>query len=181
MNRTSGHRLAGTVFTKNEDGCFGIGDAFDEIEHLLHLVVASDDLAETEALVELCPERFVFLYDASLAERPFDGEGEFVLDQGLGEIVESSEANGFDGVFDGPVACQEDDGRLGGVFRGPLEEIESVVIGEMDVANDDIELPFLHAIQGVLAGRGGFGLQTAGTKKLGHRLTKREIVVYQQQ
>ncbi len=84
MHGSRGHRFTGSAFAENHDGGSRVGDAFDQVEHLLHFVVAADNVRETEAFVELLAQALVLFHDRSLTERSLDGEVQFVIDDGLG-------------------------------------------------------------------------------------------------
>ena len=53
MERAGNEFLAGAAFAEDEDGAVGIGDAFDHLEHALHLGRGADELAELVFLFEL--------------------------------------------------------------------------------------------------------------------------------
>lgn len=96
--------LAGAAFAGHEDGGSAVGDGFDEVEDLEHLVVMADDVFEAEAEVELLAESLVSEEQGLLADGFFDDNADFIVDDGLGDVVEAPSLMASTAAFDGAVA-----------------------------------------------------------------------------
>ncbi len=181
MNGAGGDRFAGPAFAEDQHCGPRIGHALDQVKHPHHLVVAADDVAQAELGVELRPQRAVFFHHLALAQRPLNGEAEFVVDHRLGDVIEGADADRLDGTFDRAVARDQNDGRVGFVLDGPLQQMKTVRVGKADVAEDDLERMFTHPLNRVDAGERGFGPVSAAAEKLSHGLADVLVVVDHQQ
>ena len=74
----------------------------------------ADDVLHSEAQIELLLERLIFKQQRLLANGFFDNDADFIIDDGLGEIIEHAHFRGFDSAFDGAVAGDDnhDDVRV---------------------------------------------------------------------
>ena len=177
MNGSRRHRLPCAGLTQHENRRPGVGDALDQVEHLEHAVVVTDDVAHAETLVELLLERLVLGDDLLLAECPTDREVQFVVDDRLGEIVEGPEANGFDGAVDRAEPGQQNDLRVGDRLRGPFEQLEAVSVGKVHVTDDGIERILLHPGDRFVAGGGRLCAMAETPQIVGNSFEQRTIVI----
>ena len=121
MDGAGGHCLTGPGFTQDQDCGAGVSDTFDQVKHLEHAVIMPDDVAHAESLAQLSPQLFVFRDDLTLPEGTADRKVQFIINDWLGEVVERSQADRFDGTVDGSEARQQDDLCVGHGLRGPVE------------------------------------------------------------
>ncbi len=181
VNRSGGHGFAGAALAENQHGGFRVGHTFDEVEHLEHFIIVPDDVLHAEPLIELGFERFVFFDDATLTDRPLDGELEFFVDHGFCEVIEGPEPNRFDGTFDGSVTGQQNHCGLWLFFDGPFEKVKAIGVGQVDIANDGFETEVPHAVDGVFAGGCGFGAMTETPQIISHCFDDMTVVIDDQQ
>jgi len=181
VDRAGGDRLARAVLTEDEDGRTGVGDTFDQVEHSRHLVVATDDVRDAELLVELLLQLLVLFDDPLLAEGPLDREIEFVIDDRLGQIVERASLDRFHGAFNCAVTRKQDDRGIRLILRDPFQDVETVLIGQADVGEDDVEVVFADAGERVLAVHGRFSPVAQRAEIVRHGLADVTVIVNDQQ
>jgi len=181
VDGASGHGLAGTALTENQNGGASVRDAFDQLEHPQHLVVFADDAGETVTLSELSFQLLIFVDDGSLTDGSFDGEPQFFINDRLGQLVEGAHANGFDSAFDGAESGEQNDGGFRGIFPSPLQQRKSVFVGQINVADNDFERKLFHPFNGFAACGSRFCAMTETSQIVGHSRLNIAIIIHNQQ
>ncbi len=67
------------------------------------------------------------------------------------------------------------------MLDGPLQQMESVRVGQANVAEDNLERMFAHPLDCIHAGERGFRTVAASPKKVGHGVTDVFVVIDDQQ
>ena len=109
VDRAGEQRFARAAFAGHQHRRAAVGDGFDQVEDLEHLVVVADDVFQAEAQVELLAQRLVLEQQRLLAHGLLDDDADLVIDDRLGEIVERAHLGRFDRAFDRAVAGDDDD------------------------------------------------------------------------
>ena len=148
MDRSGDHAFAGPVFTGDQDARSCIGNAVDDVENFQHSVVVAQDVFQATSAVELFPQFLVFERNVSLRHRPLDCQAEFVIDQRFGQQVKCPCFDGFHRSVWGGVARHDQNGRVGVPTACVLDQFESVVRPQAEIANQQIEFCLF---QGALA------------------------------
>ncbi len=126
VDRPGGDRLSGPGLAEDQHRRPRVRHAFDQVEHLGHLVVAWPMMFEIPNFsIELLLELAVLFHDPLLAHGPPDREVQLVVDDRLGQVVEGPDPDRLRPRFDRPVAGQQNDRRLGLVGDDPLERREN--------------------------------------------------------
>jgi hypothetical protein len=100
MDSAGEHAFSGAAGTGHENGGTTFGDCFDEVENFSHFIILADNVSQAVFLLKLVLERDIFAHKGLLTNRAFDREPEFVIDDGLCEIIVGSLLDGLDGAFD---------------------------------------------------------------------------------
>jgi hypothetical protein len=139
MDCPGDHALARAAFAGHKDGRGRVGDGLHQVEDLDHLVVVADDVAEAVAFGELVLQRPHLGRERLLRQDPLDAHLDFVVDDGLRQIIGRPLLDRPDGVLDRAVAGDHDDGGVGIAVADHLEEFEAVGLGHRDVRDDEVE------------------------------------------
>jgi hypothetical protein len=107
-----------------------------------------------------------------------DGFDEIAEVEGLGEVIEGTEAHGLDGGFDTAMAGDHDDGGVGELVPAHADEVEAVHIADAEVHDDELGLVSADGGDTIEAGGAAENLMTGCLAELGHELEYRGFVVY---
>src|SRR5208282_2478973 len=111
---------------------------------------------------------------------PLNTDVKFIEGAGLNDIIESANADRFNGSINGAVAGQHD--HLGGwcTCVDRFQDIEAVHAGQAQIKQDDIGLRRGNAAYGLLAGTHRLDLIAETTQFVGHYLPKGHVVINKQ-
>lgn len=171
--------LAGAAFAEDEDGGFGIGDAFDHAEDVLHALAGADDLGEAVFLAEFATEEGIFLDGLGVGEGALNGEAEFVELEGFLEVIVGAELHGLDSAFDGAEAGDHDDDGRGREGTGLADDFEAVGTGlvEVEIGDDEIRLMFDEGVGDTVGIGEGEDLVTFAAEDFGDHLHHGQLVI----
>ncbi len=136
--------LARPVLPLDQNVRIAAGDAGDEVEHLVHLLAFSDDVAELEPSFELPLQLDVLVAQRAQLERPSKASEELVgvFDRFFDE-VERACLRRLDRLLHAPVAGDDDDLRFLMGLLEPAQEIDAVDVGQHQVRHHHVRLPAL--------------------------------------
>ena len=107
-----------------------------------------------------------------------DGFDEVAEVEGLGEVIEGTEAHGFDGRFDAAMAGDHDDGGVGELVPAHADKVEAVHIADAEVHDDEFGLVGADGGDAIESGGAAENLMTGCLAELGHEFEDRGFVVY---
>lgn len=107
-----------------------------------------------------------------------DGFDEIAEVERFGQVVESAQAHGFDGGFDGAMSGDHDDGGFREFLPDGADQVEAVDVADAKV--DDDKIGFLGANGGEAFGTGLEAQDGVprGSAQLAHELQNGGLVVY---
>src|SRR5207247_3433393 len=112
-----------------------------------------------------------FFFDAA------DDGQHFINDEGFADVIECSVVDGTDGGLHGAVSCHNDDLGIRIHRLHALQQLQSRVVAQIDIADEDIETFFLHRPPCLYASHGHSERIRFHLENRAHQLTYRSVIV----
>ena len=171
----SGPRLSG-----DHDRGLGVGNRAHQFEDLVHLRRPAHDVLKTVLLLNLRSEKLILLHQASVIERSFDDQVEFVHRERLEQVIEGSQFHRLHGVLYRPVCGYHYHLGIREGTPGFLQNLYSVHIGQPDVGQDYVVIFVRHSLPGLLSGCSQIHPVTGAIQSLAQEVSQQGIVVNHQ-
>ena len=173
VNGAGDELFAGAALALNEDRRSARRRLNDQVEHAPHRRAAPDDVVEVAVLLlDVLPQRAVFVDQAAALERVLDDDEHFVVLERLGDVVERAALHRGDGVLDRRVRRHHDDRQLVVQLLQRLERRHAVDAGHHHVDDGRVERDVAGELDAFLAaGRQPHGIALAlqqGLEDLAH-------------
>ena len=155
MDRPRDQLLARAALALNQDRRAARRGLDDQIEHLPHARAAADDVAELVVpLLDVLPERAVFVHQPAPLHRVADDDQHFLVLERLGDVVEGAALHRRDRALDRGIRRDDDDGQI---LVDPLQLVErrdAVEARHHDVDDGGVERNGPRQLETLRAGRG---------------------------
>ncbi len=143
VKRVRDELLARAVLPLNQNIRVAARNAFDQLEHFVHLLALADDVAEPELPVELLFEQKIFPDEIAAFDRALEHLQQRV---GLDGLLHETVRPGFhrlNRLDDTPMSGDDDDLGIGVNLFEFAEQLEAVGVGQQHIGDDNIRLPRL--------------------------------------
>ena len=150
---------------------------FDHVEHALQGTAGADDVVELVDAALLVAEVVDFVAQAPVLERLVDLDLHLLDLERLGHVVEGADLHRLDGRVHRAERGHEDHRRLRLQRLGGPQHVEAVTAAHLQVAQDDVEVGLVQALDGHVA-VAGFGDLVPGLDEgAGESAAERVVVV----
>jgi hypothetical protein len=142
VQRARDELLARAALARDEHGRRHVGDALEHGVDAENGLALADDAEPRARSARRLLARRLRAGEIARAQRLANDRANLGLIERFGDVVESACFQGFDGVVDGAVRREDDDGQFGiGSQRLP-QELEPVHLGHPQVGDDEVDVVF---------------------------------------
>ena len=136
--------LSGAALAGDEDVGEGPGDLADHVVDAEHPGAVSQDEAEVEVFPEVVPHGLLLPVEGPHLEGPGDRLAQLGVVEGFGQVVVGAVVHGLDRGLGRGVGRDHDDHRARVPGLGGPEHVDARHVPEADVAEQEVEVPFLY-------------------------------------
>ncbi len=109
-------------------------------QHQSHRLGLADDLVQPVAVLQVHLQQSVLLLGLGHLDGLGDREEQFLIGEGLGDVVEGADLHGLDRGLDGAVGGHDEHRDVGVVSLHVLEHVLPGELGHLHVGDDDVDL-----------------------------------------
>ena len=176
VKRSRDQFLARPAFPNHEHRSFDTRDFGDLLIDVDHLRRGTDNLGVRKALDGLGSSSRILNQSEFFFDAADDGQ-HFINDEGFADVIECSVVDGTDGGLHGAVSCHNDDLGIRIHRLHALQQLQSRVVAQIDIADEDIETFFLHRPPCLYASHGHSERIRFHLENRAHQLTYRSVIV----
>ena len=177
MNRAGDELLARARLAPDQHGRVALRHLAHDAQHALQRLARADDAVEIVDVVLRVPQVVELVAHAPHLERLLDLHFHLFDLEGLLHVVERADLHRLDGRMHRSESGHQDDGGRRVQRLGRAQHIETVAAAHLQVAEHDVEVPFVKAFDRLVAVGSFLDLVVGGSQRPGEPASKGIVVV----